>query len=152
MNQALTALLEKREKYDVEFLICRANDGQERMIHSIAELEVDEAGRPMKVIGVIQDITERKQLEEAYIASKLQRANEIQQDAEVAARVQQALLSKPEASEYLEFAEIYKPSGYIGGDLYFVDWRYHGNVLRGFLIDAMGHVMATTLHTSSLPA
>ena len=75
MNQALTALLEKREKYDVEFRICRANDGQERMIHSIAELEVDEAGRPMKVIGVIQDITERKQLEEAYIASKLQRAN-----------------------------------------------------------------------------
>ena len=152
MNQALAALLEKREKYDVEFRIFRANDGQERMIHSIAELEVDESDSPVKVIGVLQDITERKQLEEAYIASKLQRANEIQQDAEVAARVQRALLSKPEASEYLEFAEIYKPSGYIGGDLYFVDWRYHGNVLRGFLIDAMGHGMATALHTSSLHA
>jgi serine phosphatase RsbU (regulator of sigma subunit) len=152
MDQALAALLEKRAKYDVEFRIQRLGDGQERTIHSIAELEEDDAGTPVKVIGVIQDITERKQLEEAYIASKLKRANEIQQDALVAARVQQALLPSPEASEYLEFAEIYKPRGYIGGDLYFFGWRYQGNLLRGFLIDAMGHGMATALHTASLHA
>ena len=152
MDLALAGLLEKREKYDIEFRIHRASDGHERTIHSIAELEEDDVGTPVKVIGVIQDITERKQLEAAYIASKLQRANEIQQDALVAARVQQALLSQPAASEYLEFAEIYKPRGYIGSDLYFVDWRYQGNLLRGFLIDAMGHGMATALHTASLHA
>ncbi len=95
---------------------------------------------------------ERRKAEATYIASKLKRANEIQQDDLVAARVQQALLSQPEASEYLEFAAIYKPLGYIDGDLYFVDWRYQGNLLRGFLIDAMGHGMATALHTASLHA
>ena len=151
-EQALAALLENQHKYDIEFGIYRLNDGQQRIVHSIAELEADDTGTPQRIIGVVQDITEKKQLEAAYIAGKLQRANEIEQDAQLAARVQNALLSKPEASEYLEIAEIYKPSGYIGGDLYFLDWRYHGNLLRGFLIDAAGQGMATALHTASLHA
>lgn len=151
-QQALTALLEKRSGYDIEFRIKRMADGQQRIVHSIAELEEDATGTPIKVVGVIQDITERKQVEEAFIASRLQRANEIQQDAQMAARVQKALLSKPERSEFLDIAELYKPVGYIGGDLYFLDWRYEGNLLRGFLIDAVGHGIATALHTASLHA
>lgn len=150
MDRALSALLAKSGKYDIEFRIQRVNDGQQRILHSIAELEENDAGAPVKVIGVVQDVTERKQIEAAFIASKLQRANEIQQDAQLAARVQRALLAKPEPSEYLQITEVYKPSGYIGGDLYFLDWRFDSNLLRGFLIDAAGHGIATALHTASL--
>ena len=60
------------------------------------------------------------------------------------------MLSKPEPSEYLNIAAIYKPIGYIGGDLYFLDWRYGGNLLRGFLIDSASQGIATALHTTSL--
>ena len=150
MERALSALLEKRGKYDIEYRIQRMDDGLQRIVHSIAELEEDDAGKPAKVIGVVQDITERRQIEAAFIANKLQRANEIQQDALLAARVQSALLSKPEPSEYLNVAAIYKPIGYIGGDLYFLDWRYDGNLLRGFLIDSASQGIATALHTTSL--
>jgi len=57
---ALQLLLEKNIKYNVEFRIIRPVDGQERILHSSAELEYDEQGSPEKITGVIQDITERK--------------------------------------------------------------------------------------------
>jgi anti-sigma regulatory factor (Ser/Thr protein kinase) len=31
-----------------------------------------------------------------------------------------------------------------------MDWRYNGNLLRGFLVDATGHGLGTALHTASL--
>ena len=71
-------------------------------------------------------------------------------DADMAARVQKALLSMPESSDYLEVASIFQPFGYVGGDLYFMDWRYGGNLLRGFLVDTTGHELSTALHTASL--
>lgn len=65
MDGALQALLTKNEKYDVEFRINRVDSGQQRWIHSVARLEQDERGKPVKIIGVLQDITERKQAEAA---------------------------------------------------------------------------------------
>ena len=64
MDLALKELLENGQKYDVEYRIIRYDDGAERYIHSVAYLECDEYGKPRKVIGVIQDITEKKR---AYI-------------------------------------------------------------------------------------
>jgi PAS domain S-box-containing protein len=60
MDLALKLLLEKNEKYDEEFRIVRADDGQERIFHSIAKLEYDKSNKVKKILGVIQDITERK--------------------------------------------------------------------------------------------
>ena len=84
------------------------------------------------------------------VTEKVRREQELQRDAQLATRVQGALLSKPEPSDYLEIATIYRPIGYVGGDLYFLDWRYDGNLLRGFLVDAPGHGLGTALHTASL--
>lgn len=64
LNIALKLLLEKNEKYDIEFRIVRLNDNAQRIIHSIAKIDFDRSGKPQKVLGVLQDITERKLHEE----------------------------------------------------------------------------------------
>ncbi len=67
VEQALQALLAQKERHDIEFKINRMDTGQEVSIHSIAELELDQSGTPVKVVGIVQDITERKKLEEKLI-------------------------------------------------------------------------------------
>lgn len=55
--------------YDEEYRIIRP-DGEERVVHSLAEVERDESGQPHRVLGVMQDITERKRGEGAVWASE----------------------------------------------------------------------------------
>lgn len=64
VGQALLTLLEKNEKYDIEFGINKLADGDERIVHSVAQVEFDRSGKPQKVLGVLQDITENKRNEE----------------------------------------------------------------------------------------
>ncbi len=61
MDSALQELLTQKGTYDVEYRINRVDTGQERWVHSLARLEQDAHGKPVKIIGVLQDITERKQ-------------------------------------------------------------------------------------------
>lgn len=60
LDLALKQLITKKVKYDLEFRIIRQNDGKERVMHSVAELEYDKDGKAQKVLGVIRDITEQK--------------------------------------------------------------------------------------------
>ena len=56
--------------YNVEYRIFRP-DGELRYLHSWARMITDEEGQPIRFIGVVQDITERKQVEqtiEQYLA------------------------------------------------------------------------------------
>lgn len=51
------------ETYDQELrIVC--STGEVIYVHSLAELDHDEAGRPTKLVGTMQDITDRKQAEE----------------------------------------------------------------------------------------
>ena len=50
----------KKLKFDKEYKIIRKNDFQERWVHGIGELVFDETNRPITMIGIIQDITEKK--------------------------------------------------------------------------------------------
>ncbi len=63
-HQALKDLIEKGTEYDLEYEIAPADGGPHRLIHSVAKLVQDANGRPIKVAGIIQDITERKRTEE----------------------------------------------------------------------------------------
>jgi diguanylate cyclase (GGDEF)-like protein/PAS domain S-box-containing protein len=63
MDEALRLLLVKNGTYDVQFKINRVDDARQRNIHSIAVTEKDENGKPVKVLGTIQDITEIKNAE-----------------------------------------------------------------------------------------
>ena len=84
------------------------------------------------------------------ITEKVRREQQKERDAALATRVQDALLCLPAPADFIELKTIYCPFGYVGGDLYFLDWRYDGMLLRGFLIDVAGHGLATALHTASL--
>ena len=52
-------VLGKKQRFDKEYVIVRKNDGEERWVHGVGELEFDEEGTPIKMIGTIQDITEK---------------------------------------------------------------------------------------------
>jgi len=64
VNQALVDLIEKNQPYNIVFNIIPLNSTQKRTINSIAELGRNENGTPIKVTGVMQDITALKQAEE----------------------------------------------------------------------------------------
>jgi PAS domain S-box-containing protein len=71
LDEALDRLLKYNEPYDIEFRIKRANDNAIRTVYSKAELVIEPDGEQVKVIGVVQDITERKKSEEALKQSEL---------------------------------------------------------------------------------
>ena len=84
------------------------------------------------------------------VSDEVRREQEIGRDAQLATRVQNALLTMAKATEWVDIKTVYHPYSYVGGDLYFMDWRYNGQVLRGYIIDATGHGLGTALHTSSM--
>ncbi|WP_232332858.1 PAS domain S-box protein [Novosphingobium aquimarinum] len=57
---------------DVEFGIRRADDGELRILSRKAEFEYDAQGRPIRLIGVVQDITERRRTQRALERSEAQ--------------------------------------------------------------------------------
>jgi PAS domain S-box-containing protein len=54
---------------DINFRIIRAN-GEERIVHALAEVVFDEKSNPIQIIGTTQDITEIKKIEEALRKSE----------------------------------------------------------------------------------
>jgi signal transduction histidine kinase/HAMP domain-containing protein len=64
LDAALKALLQEQTPYNIEYRIMHSNEKTPRVIHSLANLVSDEIGTPTKVVGVIQDITARKQAEQ----------------------------------------------------------------------------------------
>ena len=52
-----------KKPFDKEYRIIRRNDQAERWLHGQGKLEFDSHGNPVKMIGTILDITERKQME-----------------------------------------------------------------------------------------
>jgi diguanylate cyclase (GGDEF)-like protein/PAS domain S-box-containing protein len=57
------ALHDPDYKYDIEFRLVRP-DGEVRWLHSVAEVRRDAAGRVVKMLGLVQDVTERRRAEE----------------------------------------------------------------------------------------
>jgi PAS domain S-box-containing protein len=63
VEHALRATIEERAPYDIEHRIVRA-DWSTRWVHERADVVRDAAGQPLRMIGTVQDITERRHLEE----------------------------------------------------------------------------------------
>ncbi|MEE9239004.1 MAG: PAS domain S-box protein, partial [Thermodesulfobacteriota bacterium] len=61
--KSITGALYEGKTYSIDFRIVRP-DGSERIVHSEAEVKFDETGKPLRMIGTEQDITERKQAED----------------------------------------------------------------------------------------
>lgn len=57
-------VLKKRMPFDRIYRIVRAGDQQERWVHGLGKLMQDDHGRVTRLVGVIQDITQRQRAEE----------------------------------------------------------------------------------------
>ena len=53
-------VLRKKQVFDKEYRIVRRNDGAVRWVHGRGVLEIDAEGMPVRMLGVILDVTERK--------------------------------------------------------------------------------------------
>ena len=52
------------QPFDRQYRIVRADTGQERLVHGLGAVHVDESGRPVRMIGTVADITEQVAAEE----------------------------------------------------------------------------------------
>ena len=57
-------VVDERKRFDHQYKIIRINDGAERWVQGTGEIEYDKHSNPVRMIGTIQDITERKLVEE----------------------------------------------------------------------------------------
>lgn len=60
----------EKKRFDHEYKIVRPNTGEVRWVHGLGELEYDHHMNPVRMIGTIQDITDRKITEEALRESE----------------------------------------------------------------------------------
>jgi PAS domain S-box-containing protein len=63
LDEKLAQASDTKSEYHAEFRI-RRPDGEERWVETSAQIFDDSGGKPLRVIGVVTDITERKQIEE----------------------------------------------------------------------------------------
>jgi PAS domain S-box-containing protein len=68
MNKSIGDSLYKNKPLNLNYRIIRP-DGTERMFHSVGEVYFDVTGKAVRMLGTIQDITERNQAEEQIKAS-----------------------------------------------------------------------------------
>jgi signal transduction histidine kinase/CheY-like chemotaxis protein len=78
-----------RQAFDREYRIRRLSDGAERWVHGIGELTYDSEGRPLELIGTIQDVTERKaaEVEKAHVGGMLRQSQRLEAVGQLAGGV-----------------------------------------------------------------
>lgn len=69
VHQALVNLIKKSKEFNLVFEIHPRNSTKPRIVNSIAELQFDKDSKPIKVIGVIHDITRHKRAEDDFYSS-----------------------------------------------------------------------------------
>ena len=69
-NYLTKNVLSEHNPFDREYRIVRKNDQQERWVHGLGRLEFNDNNNPVRLIGTIQDITERKQVEQELLQSE----------------------------------------------------------------------------------
>jgi PAS domain S-box-containing protein len=77
-----TLVADKEKFFNKEYRILRIDDQRERWVHGLGELEYQDDGVPVEMIGTIQDITERKKVEQDLQESELRFRTIIEQAAD----------------------------------------------------------------------
>ena len=69
-NHLMEHVLRNKNQFNYEYKIIRMTDKQVRWVHGKGELDIDEKGNVVSMIGTIQDITERKIVESKLLESE----------------------------------------------------------------------------------
>ena len=64
------SVLDKKIPFNKDYLIIRKSDGETRCVYSRGELQLDDSGNVIGMIGTTQDITEHKKMEKALLQSE----------------------------------------------------------------------------------
>jgi len=56
-----------QQRFDYEYKIIRVHDGEERWVHELGKIELDPQVKAVRLIGMIQDVTDRKRAEEKIV-------------------------------------------------------------------------------------
>ena len=81
VRQTLERAVTERSSFTLEYRVMRA-DGRVRTLRSQGEVVVDDVGEPIRVVAIVQDITDAKLAQEALQSTSAdleRRANELQQ-------------------------------------------------------------------------
>lgn len=117
---------------------CRfmARDGRTVWVHGEARLIKDQQGRPQFLQGVAFDITESKRAQEMLLANAVRDAK-IQEELEIARRVQTSILPRELRLPGLTIAARMEPADDVGGDYYDVRQAGEGGIIT--IGDVSGH-------------
>lgn len=63
VDEKMKKALQSLEMYDIEYRVVRP-DGNVRLVHALGKVDVDEAGKPYRMSGTVQDITEQSLADE----------------------------------------------------------------------------------------
>jgi PAS domain S-box-containing protein len=69
-NYFANEIIGKRQRFDKKYRIINQIDQQETWVHGYGELEFDQSGNPIKMIGTIQDITDWEKATNELIVAK----------------------------------------------------------------------------------
>ena len=91
VKESVNKALSENKPYSIDHRIVLP-DGSERVVHEQAEVSLDETGRPIQMIGTVQDITKHKRAEQ-----ELQKAHD-----ELELRVEKRTVDLTKANEQLQ--------------------------------------------------
>ena len=106
VERAIDDALNGRRPYDVEYRIVRP-DGEERVLAVRGETTLDGEGRPQRMLGTVQDVTERARAERELAASEARYRQLLEQTSDGVWRVgveQRTNYVNPRMAEMLGYA------------------------------------------------
>lgn len=110
-------LIDNNELYNVEFRIFREDDGVLRILQSIGDIVRNENGKPIKIVGTVQDITERKLTEKALLDSE-------RKYRELYENMREGICSVNMKGKIIEFNKAFQMmTGYSSEELYKLNYK-----------------------------
>ncbi len=65
----LHEVIPQKTKFDITYQVIRPNTQEIRWVHGLGDLKLNENNEPIKLIAIVQDITEQKQIQESFNSS-----------------------------------------------------------------------------------
>ncbi|WP_437781006.1 PAS domain-containing protein [Sorangium sp. So ce1097] len=130
LRRAVDLALQKAEPYRVDYRIMRP-DGEERVIHTVADVVRAEDGTPLRMIGTALDVTEQRRVEDALRLSEARLRLIAEHASDVIFRMR---LGPDGGYEYINPAVVehtgYPPEAWYENPRLFLSLLYPGDVGR----------------------